>query len=352
MKTEKIKNYNQKILAISGTIIIIIGIALILGTIKETEDVRENLNVFALKKFVSKDLKYYDFDLVIIRDCIADGSKKKFNEYKNNVKYLNDSLTNEKVKLDEYLSNMDDYPDNKEIAEDVNKVQRLNRRIEKLKETLNNLEALDSSSFTFKLKELPANASMGNLTYDINDGAISINYIEGSIHNFIHEATHAYQLCIGDIAFITFNGKPTASDLFDEVWAYKAQYAYNPYSVEKIISSKPIKDLKEIDTLWVRNVEALIYPYKDSPPYNVNIDTTLDTIIKVYPNMKFDSLIKLKNIQEIPEIKQYILKKTIDKETILYDLREIYQEIDFNKIIRLKNIPGIIIKDSLLLNEN
>ena len=48
------------------------------------------------------------------------------------------------------------------------------------------------------------------------------------VGDFVHEVTHAGQFETGDIAFNAETGGTLAQDIYDEIAAYQAQFAYDP----------------------------------------------------------------------------------------------------------------------------
>ncbi|MDO5981419.1 hypothetical protein [Flavivirga spongiicola] len=295
MKIEKIKNYNQKILVILGTITIIIGIVFILKTIKETEDVGESLNVFAFRKPDSRYFKNYN--PMSIRNSIVTRDLIKFQEYKDSVKGRLTKITDNKKQLQRII-------DRNKLQDTIKdkyekRINEYEKRIGILEKTIINFDILESSVCKFKLN--PIDSSSGNLTYDQNENVVSINYIRNNIPNFVHEMTHAYQFLKGGIAFTKNSEKPFAIDLFDEVSAYKAQYAYDPISVIKeILSDSIVNNLIDIDTSWVRGIRD---PIKKNHLYhkthyaikNININTPVKELDDAYPKINYDSL-KLKHL--------------------------------------------------------
>ena len=236
MKTRKTKKHDLKTLIILGAIIII-GIVFIQNINIEMEIVIENSRA----KFDG-----VDYNLPGIEDKSKDDFKKQRNNVRN--------------KCNEIVKSRDSLVD---IKESQHEIEELNERIFELNKVISNLRVLESSKCLFKLNTLNSNAAFGFVNYDMKDKTILINYVKESTHNFVHEATHAYQFTQGKIAFgtkdndykpFTEYGMPIAADLYDEVEAYKAQYVYDPKSVFDISSNKEIKTLKDIDADWVKNI--------------------------------------------------------------------------------------------------
>ena len=47
-----------------------------------------------------------------------------------------------------------------------------------------------------------------------------------------------------------------AYDTYDEVAAYKAQYAYDPWSVVELKSTTTVNSMSDICNLWVQGIET------------------------------------------------------------------------------------------------
>ena len=166
----------------------------------------------------------------------------------------------------------------------ANRINRVSDRVNQLSQNLTNLNNLESSTQLYQLNALdPATNSTGYLTYNTTDKAVVINYIGGSTSNFVHESTHAGQFESHDIAFPSTGGDPIAIDLFDEVAAYKAQYAYDPSSVATV------SNMSGITPSWVQNVQDASGAYIYQKPYigilPVNTSTPVSTLIKAYPSL-------------------------------------------------------------------
>ncbi|MDO5970703.1 hypothetical protein Q4Q35_12870 [Flavivirga aquimarina] len=291
MKTEKNKNSNPKTLILFSVITIILGVAFVFKTTKEKEKVMENLNVLAFNNFEDEKSKKFDYELFIKEGIITDSiSKAKFNKHRKNVMRK--------------ISNLELERKNKKEIE----LKKLNKRLNELKKVLKYLDTLELSPCRFKLKVLDSKIHpMANITYDTTYNAISINYFKNNTASFVHEATHAYQFTKGDIAFAQktktkyddeINKElPLAVDLFDEVSAYRAQYAYDPVTVKSLSSSHKINVLEDINAVWVRNIrnnhpnvkEEDVYLYKR--PHvaldTVNIYTSVHELCDLYIDNKW-----------------------------------------------------------------
>ena len=94
--------------------------------------------------------------------------------------------------------------------------------------------ALEASDQVYSLSST-AEGENGGVTLNTSTNVIDIK--SGSTSNFVHEMTHAGQFEAGDMAFDSKTGNTLAQDIYDEVSAYKAQFAYNPSSVSGLTST-------------------------------------------------------------------------------------------------------------------
>ena len=251
---------------------------------------------FAEKYYSSTPYHFADNNPIFFReiagDSIAAGSQADFNRNRTNVTNEQSRLTRRRDRLV-----------NRGASQ--SRVDALNERIDGLGETINNLNDLESSAVTYKLTQLDPNTnSEGSTTYDTSDNTVSINYIRGSTSNFVHEATHAHQFDTGNIAFPAAGGDPVGVDLFDEVAAYKAQYAYDPSSVSRLTSSSQINNMGNINATWVRNIQNTVtntFPYQAQHVgiRPVNVNTTVRAMRIAYPSVNFGNMNNALTLRQI-----------------------------------------------------
>ncbi|WP_158655097.1 hypothetical protein [Flavivirga eckloniae] len=368
MTFRKIKEIYQKILTVFSLLIAIIGIGFLLKTI-EKEELRENFDIMAFEIFDKKDLETKNYYSIIKSgDVIERGSIEKYNSHKKKIQNEYSRVIKKKGRLERRLEKIKSLGSSNKKR--TNKIKKIEYRINDLsvrKDCLNlisrNLKALESSTDIFKLNELPINALSGNLTYDYKNDTVLINYISGQTYSFIHEATHAYQFYAGYIVFVKNTKLPTALDIPDEVWAYRAQYAYDPMGVKRMTSNKKINGIEDIDEDWVLNIKNLKAPKGDprGKPYQrdyiykekKDINTTLGELLERNKDIAYyDKIIKLEDLLSIPSIRKLIANKPIDKSTALSKLRILFPYFDFNNKIKLKHLPNAIIGDSELIIRN
>lgn len=156
-------------------------------------------------------------------------------------------------------------------------------RVENLNSSIGTMGVLENSSQVYSLAH--ANG-IGGLSFDSNTAIISINF--AGTANFVHEMTHAGQFESGDIAFM---GSGTAlQDIYDEVAAYKAQFAYDPSSISMLTSTSCANSFGTITPLWVQGLQYgtgnTIYApggMANTGIVPVNINATRDVLIQAYP---------------------------------------------------------------------
>jgi hypothetical protein len=133
----------------------------------------------------------------------------------------------------------------------ANKQGNLGERISSLNSSLGTMGTLESSSQVYSLSHAAPGAN-GGLTLDTKTNTIDISF--GSTANFVHETTHAGQFETGDMAFDSKTGNTLAQDVYDEVSAYKAQFAYSPSSVSGLTSTSVANSFGAITTSWVQGL--------------------------------------------------------------------------------------------------
>ena len=209
---------------------------------------------------------------------IEDGSIKEWNKLRKNIESKID-------KLQSRINNLNAKAEKKGWSSEKlsNKTGNLLERVTSLNNSLNTMIILEKSNQVYRLSEV---TGIGYLSHDTNTNIISINFV--TTENFVHEMTHAGQFETGDIAFL--NGGTALQDIYDEVAAYKAQFAYNPFSVSALSSTSPAKSFEEISPTWVQglkdgNGNAIYAPggAANTGIFPVNINSTRDDIIQSYP---------------------------------------------------------------------
>jgi hypothetical protein len=159
-------------------------------------------------------------------------------------------------------------------------------RLNSLNGTLSNLSTLENSTQVYELKS--GAGEEGGMTYDPKTGNVVFSF-EGTA-NFVHETTHGGQFERGEIAFNKNTGRTLAQDLYDEVAAYQAQFAYSPSSVSGLTSTSVASSFGTITPAWVQGITKIdgTTPYARGGDYNtgiisVNINSTKAELKQAYP---------------------------------------------------------------------
>jgi RHS repeat-associated protein len=158
-------------------------------------------------------------------------------------------------------------------------------RVISLGKTIENLRTLEGSSQVYSLEV--AKGGEGNTRYDPKTGNVVMEV--GSTANFVHETTHAGQFESRDIIFDKEGGGAYLQDLFDEVNAYKAQYAFDPGSVSGLNSTTAdANSFQTITSTWVEGIinKKREHVYSDKSKIAVNINSTRDDLIIAYPSQE------------------------------------------------------------------
>ena len=209
---------------------------------------------------------------------IAESSRK---EWERNKGIIQRNLGRMQQRFDKFIKNS---------ASD-SRTADLGARISSINSTLVTMQQLETSSQVYALRN--ADGGLGGLSYDNNTGVITIGY--SGTANFVHEITHGGQFETGDIAF-SMNGNTLAQDVYDEVSAYKAQYAYDPASVVRLPSNVSIRTSADITAGWVQGIVyngIRIYnpgTRVNTGLYSVNINSTKADLIRAYPGVSFPGI--------------------------------------------------------------
>ena len=159
-------------------------------------------------------------------------------------------------------------------------------RIESLNGSLATMDMLEASTQGYMLNRIGSNIP-GSVSYNSSSGLIGINYF--GVANFVHEMTHAGQFEIGSIAFGVSTGKPRFQDVYDEVAAYQAQYAYSPSSIATLVPGQFINSVNGITSSWVQSIwtkDGYIYApngKNNMGIYPVGIFSSPDQLNQAYP---------------------------------------------------------------------
>lgn len=93
----------------------------------------------------------------------------------------------------------------------------------------------------------------GGLFFNKKQHVIGIRYV--SRENFLHEMMHLWQYEKNKIAYDTVVDKAILQDVEDEIEAYKAQFAYDPSSVQTLVDGVVITSMEEITPEWILQIK-------------------------------------------------------------------------------------------------
>lgn len=163
-------------------------------------------------------------------------------------------------------------------------IQALKNRLEILDRVIDLITMLEKSDMEYTLK--PSQKAEGSTSYDTRQRCIVLTV--GSTANFIHEITHAGQYEAGEIMFDSVLDKSYLQDLYDEIEAYKAQYAYDPSSVSALTSSAVVRSLDDITPKWVEDLQSPEgeKTYHEHSRIRVNIHSGKATLLMAYPQLE------------------------------------------------------------------
>ena len=180
-------------------------------------------------------------------------------------------------------------------------------RLASLNSSIGTMETLEKSTQVYILSHTDPNEN-GSVTLKTDKNVIDIRY--GGTANFVHEMTHAGQFETGDIAFSS-TGMSLLQDVYDEIAAYKAQFAYSPSSISGLNSTTVANSFGAITPAWVQGLKDPqgIMPYAAGGRANtglapVNINSTKGDLIKAYPwnAVAFRELPANYNLRTLPGI--------------------------------------------------
>ncbi|WP_317124964.1 RHS repeat-associated core domain-containing protein, partial [Taibaiella helva] len=216
---------------------------------------------------------------------IAQASMKEWNRQRERIV----------ARRDDIQSSIDDF--NKRAAAKGWSAEKLRSKIDELVEKKDILDKalgeMDkmadlSNSQVYSLQTIQPTDD-GGLHLDLSNNQIVISY--AGTANFLHETVHAAQFEAGDIAFDKATGATVGHDIYDEVSAYKVQYAYSSSSVKGLSSTSSITSLASITSQWVQGITnaAGEKPYSIGGKnrvglISININSTLNDLMKAYPS--------------------------------------------------------------------
>jgi len=139
------------------------------------------------------------------------------------------------------------------------RVYELDNRVDRLTSALLMIHTLDTSSQRYTVVDTAANASVGQGGTFLRATDTVIEFAVGGIDNFVHEITHGSQYETRSLLFIIHPGAkhivPFGDDVFDEINAYKAEYALHPAAVRALGRGMPLPCMDSINVRWLLNLK-------------------------------------------------------------------------------------------------
>ena len=181
--------------------------------------------------------------------------------------------------------------------------------VDELQSSLDDMSQIENSTQLYKL-DGSMNSEVVALSYDASDQSIIIP--NASASNFVHEMTHAAQFEDQRLAFAE-NGASLLQDVYDELDAYRSQFAFDPISVHKLQSSSGIAivRMQDLSVSWLRGLTAS----NGDQPYSVNgqgsantggvpinINSTKAELMRAYPNVNLSNMPDDFSLIDIPGI--------------------------------------------------
>ncbi len=186
----------------------------------------------------------------------------------------------------------------KEKARTQQEIDNLNARIEKLQEALMYLYEVSNSQEHYVLSRIGGDE--GGLFFSKKEHAIGIQYV--SKENFIHEMMHLWQYERNKIAYDTMVNKAILQDVYDEIQAYKMQFAYDPSSVQTLVEGMVITSMDDITPEWILQIKKAtgynnMYMYAQHGRVDVDMDSRIDRLEDAY-NFDIAVVHKLREVFE------------------------------------------------------
>jgi len=149
---------------------------------------------------------------------------------------------------------------------DSTKFAFVKMQIASLNATICNLRRLEMSAQVYALKDTSQNPAKGEggTVYAANSDQI-VFYVANAA-SFVHETTHGGQYERGEQAYDSTTGGPRGDDLFDEVAAYQAEFAFDAAQVKGLKSSSKPKSFEAVTAVWVNDLKGPheSHPYSDT----------------------------------------------------------------------------------------
>jgi hypothetical protein len=148
--------------------------------------------------------------------------------------------------------------------QDSTELSFLKKQVAILNATIDNLALLEKSTQLYLLKDTSQNPAKneGGTVYEAKSDAI-VFYVANAA-SFVHETTHGGQYERGEQAYDSLTRGPRANDLYDEVAAYRAEFAFDATQVKRLSPSSKLESFEAITALWVNDLTGP----NDSHPYS------------------------------------------------------------------------------------
>jgi RHS repeat-associated protein len=213
---------------------------------------------------------------------IEDGSKKEWERRKSDVTSQRDYL---QKRVDKLAAKAEAKGWSAEKL--ASRIGDKTERITSLNTSLGTMGTLESSSQGYILSHT-APGENGGVTLNTGTNIIDIKFGSSSTGNFVHEMIHAGQFEAGDMAFDSKTGMTLAQDIYDEVSAYKSQFAYDPSSVSGLPSTSVANSFGSITSSWMQGLAGgTLYAPGGTANTGVgplNINSTRADFINAYPS--------------------------------------------------------------------
>ncbi len=184
------------------------------------------------------------------------------------------------------------------------------KRVASLDNTLSTMTILENSDQGYSLSHRTNQKNDFSGVFLKDGSIIDIKYTSGDISSFVHEVTHAGQFESGDIAFFSDTGGVFLCDIYDEINAFSAQYAYAPKSIKYLSPGRTLKNIGDINPLWIRGISINgnnVYDTEGS--FNtgripININSPISTLYRAYPKNKTipDIVSTYNQLKDIPNM--------------------------------------------------
>jgi RHS repeat-associated protein len=211
---------------------------------------------------------------------IEEGSRTQWNQQRELVQARKEDVESLVKDLGEYINSQAESE-----RDSLNVIQNEQLAIlSELENVLDIMNVLENSTQLYSLNEWDVKGQ-GVTNYDSIDNSICLSYSGTAL--FVHEVIHAGQFETDDVLFDMESGMGFAVDIYDEVDAFRAQYAYDPNSTKGIAIVPPL-GISGVDASWVRSIGDFSLYARDgknnTSQMPLNASSTLDDLNIAFPN--------------------------------------------------------------------